>query len=84
MSSASLVAQFLLAMADGAPDCSFASTYPRQYVVHKLKSALKLDGKLDDLEWKEVNFTEPFVDIATDVVPRFETRVKMRYDDKFL
>ena len=42
------------------------------------------NGVLDDEAWKEVEFTDDFVDIANDVVPRFRTRVKMRWDKKYL
>ena len=45
---------------------------------------LVIDGALDDPAWLAVPFTAPFVDISTATAPRLETRVKMRYDDKFL
>ena len=65
-------------------DCSFASSYPRQYVAYKSTAPLVVDGRLDEPQWTEVGFTERFVDIATTVVPQFDTRAKIRWDDKFL
>lgn len=63
-------------------------SYPRQYRVHKLQpnQAIVADGKLDEEAWKEVPWSDPFVDIQGDLAlpPRFETKVKMRYDDRCL
>jgi hypothetical protein len=45
-----------------------------------------IDGKLDDPAWQSVPWTDPFVDIEGDrkPKPRFETRVKMTWDDQCL
>ncbi|KAJ3311498.1 hypothetical protein HDV04_003985 [Boothiomyces sp. JEL0838] len=64
-------------------DCSFNSTYPKQYVAHRAK-AVTIDGVLDDQVWKSSKFTDDFVDISTTVVPRFKTNVKMAWDDDYL
>lgn len=41
-------------------DCSFASTYPRQYVAYKTRAGdLVIDGKLDDPAWQEVRELSP-------------------------
>ncbi|KAJ3323981.1 hypothetical protein HDV06_000957 [Boothiomyces sp. JEL0866] len=64
-------------------DCSFNSSYPKQYVAHRAK-AVKIDGVLDDAVWKQSKFTDDFVDISTSVVPRFKTNVKMAWDDEYL
>jgi WD40 repeat protein/serine/threonine protein kinase len=47
---------------------------------------IKIDGKLDDEAWKAAPWTEDFVDIEGDfrIQPRFRTRVKMLWDDKYL
>eukprot|EP00823_Brevimastigomonas_motovehiculus_P004043 TRINITY_DN2592_c0_g1_i1.p1 TRINITY_DN2592_c0_g1~~TRINITY_DN2592_c0_g1_i1.p1 ORF type:complete len:409 (+),score=84.31 TRINITY_DN2592_c0_g1_i1:131-1357(+) len=71
-------------------ECMAYSHYPRQYVAPKLseKQTIKMDGKLDDEAWQEVPFSEEFVDIqGNDRVPQppyFSTRMKMRWDDKYL
>lgn len=46
--------------------------------------AVTIDGNLDKDFWKDVDWTDDFVDIATDTVPKFHTRVKMRWDDEYL
>ncbi|KAJ9465116.1 hypothetical protein DIPPA_01285 [Diplonema papillatum] len=83
---------FLLAAALSAArvqadfDCSFNATYPKQYVAYKVapSEVPVIDGKLDDKVWQDVPWTDYFIDIANDVVPRFDTRAKMRWDDDWL
>ena len=83
-------ALFLAALAAAAGraaaafDCSFNSSYPRQYVAYRSRQPLVIDGKLDDAAWQEVGWSERFVDISTATPPRLSTRAKIRYDDEFL
>ena len=46
--------------------------------------AVTIDGNLDKDFWTDVDWTDDFVDIATDAAPNFQTRVKMRWDDEYL
>lgn len=57
----------------------------QQYTAKRASSAPSLDGKLIG-PWLEVPFTEPFIDItgATAASPRYDTRVKMMWDDEYL
>ena len=65
-------------------DCSFAASYPKQYVAYKVDHDLVIDGSLSDKSWTDVGFTSSFVDISTAILPKFNTRVKLRWDDNFL
>lgn len=67
-------------------DCTFASSYPRQYVAYHVGSdkGIIVDGSLDEPAWTEVGFTDPFVDISTTTLPKFVTKAKMRWTDDFL
>ena len=47
-------------------------------------TATTIDGDLDKSFWTDVDWTDDFVDIATDTSPGFRTKVKMRWDDEFL
>lgn len=69
-----------------AYDCTFASSYPRQYVAYQVapNTPIVLDGKLDEPAWTEVPFTESFVDISTTTLPRYTTKSKIRWDEQFL
>jgi hypothetical protein len=78
----------------------YDAIYPQQYIAYRapIRSdndggstsscppplAIDIDGNLDKPFWSEVPWTQDFVDIATDTVPKFRTRVKMRWDDDFL
>ena len=66
-------------------DCSFASSYPRQYVAYRnFDKDLVIDGRLDDDAWTEVGFTSDFVDISTTTTPHLRTNAKIRFDDTYL
>ncbi len=65
-------------------DCTFAASYPRQYVAYKSADTPAMDGRLDEPFWEAVAWTEDFVDISTAAIPGKRTRAKIRYDDAFL
>jgi hypothetical protein len=59
---------------------------PLSYECHRATSPIRIDGKLDDPAWKDAKWTSDFIDIqGKDMpAPRFRTRVKMLWDDKYL
>ena len=46
-------------------DCSFSSSYPRHLVTYKLQvdDTIKIDGRLDDQAWADVEWSQDFQDI---------------------
>ncbi len=46
--------------------------------------AVTIDGDLDKDFWKDIDWTDDFVDIATTTAPKYPTRVKLRWDDEYL
>ncbi len=58
---------------------------PRGYVCYRAAGPVTIDGRLDKPVWKEVPWTDDFVDIegAARPRPRFRTRVKMLWDDQY-
>ncbi|RUS87655.1 hypothetical protein EGW08_004578, partial [Elysia chlorotica] len=62
--------------------------YPRTYVIYKLRGndVIDLDGRLEDKAWKDVAWSDSFIDIQGRDFPepRLKTKVKMRYDYRFL
>ena len=88
-SSAALATAAALASLQAAPalaafDCTFASSYPRQYIAYVVDHDLVTDGTLNDIGWTEVGFSDDFVDISTTTAPRLRTAMKMRYDETYL
>jgi hypothetical protein len=63
------------------------STYvpPKSYVCYRASAPIRIDGRLDEPTWKQVPWTDAFVDIEGDRKPRprFQTRVKMLWDDTY-
>ncbi|XP_036358559.1 uncharacterized protein LOC115210583 [Octopus sinensis] len=60
---------------------------PRNYIVYRTApKSIKVDGSLEETAWTEVHWTKPFVDIRGEdfPLPRFETQVKLRWDDTYL
>ncbi len=70
----------LLAAAAHAQDA------PLSYDCHYTKAPIHVDGKLNDAAWKKAPWTSDFVDIegASKPAPRYRTRAKMLWDDKYL
>lgn len=58
---------------------------PREYLVRRPLVPPVIDGHLDDAAWRAAPWTDFFVDIegAIRPAPRFHTRAKMLYDDKY-
>src|SRR4051812_35879824 len=58
---------------------------PRHYIALHAPSPITIDGKLDDPAWNVASWTDAFVDIEGDrrPQPRFRTRAKMLWDDKW-
>ncbi len=63
-----------------------APEHPKGYVSCKTPRPIDVDGKLDEDAWRAAPWTDAFVDIEGDRKPRprFETRVKMLWDDEHL
>src|SRR5262245_15254000 len=62
-----------------------ASSEPRKrYLVRKVKTAPRIDGKLDDAAWKGAPETDAFVQTMTGAPVEQKTTAKLVYDDKNL
>ncbi len=58
---------------------------PPNYVCYRSAAPVKVDGNLDERDWRRAPWTEDFVDIEGEnrPRPRFRTRVKMLWDDNY-
>jgi len=58
---------------------------PASYICFKSGNGITVDGKLDEVQWSKAEWSSNFVDIRGNFkpVPRFRTRVKMLWDDKY-
>lgn len=62
------------------------SQAPKRYTCNRATTPIQVDGHLDDAAWRSAPWTDDFVDIqdAGHPQPRFRTRVKMLWDDRYL
>jgi hypothetical protein len=62
------------------------SQTPKHYICKRATTAIRIDGKLDDVAWQKAAWSDDFVDIQGPghPTPRFRTRVKMLWDDQYL
>jgi len=76
----------LVAAAALAARPAAAQGVPRSYVCYRAGGAPRVDGSLDDPVWRAAPWSAPFVDIEGDArpAPRFATRMKMLWDDRYL
>ncbi len=58
---------------------------PLSYVALPAAGALAIDGRIDEVAWRRAAWTSNFVDIegAARATPRFVTRAKMLWDDRY-
>lgn len=59
---------------------------PKRYTCYRTDEELKIDGRLEELDWKKATWTDLFVDIEGDKKPKplQETRAKLLWDDSCL
>jgi hypothetical protein len=80
----------LLISCSGSPDIKDVAALnfpekpdPKGYVCYRTSDTIKPDGILDEKSWREVPWTDYFVDIEgkSKPVPRFKTHSKILWDD---
>ena len=59
--------------------------HPKHYICYRAEKSLRIDGLLNESSWKNAQWTDDFVDIQGSLrpKPRFRTRVKMLWDDRY-
>tara|TARA_B100001057_G_scaffold446297_1_gene484726 strand:- start:1189 stop:2277 length:1089 start_codon:yes stop_codon:yes gene_type:complete len=57
---------------------------PKKYIVQKLSDSLIIDGYDNEIDWKNIPFSDEFIDIENNIKPAKKTKMKMLWDDNFL
>jgi hypothetical protein len=65
-------------------DCSFQSSYPKQYLAYKTSQPIHIDGLLNEDDWENSLWSDRFVDISTSTLPLYATQIKILWDSSFL
>ena len=76
----------VLCISSSAALAQNTATRPLTYNCLRAETPIHIDGNLDDPAWRKAQWTGDFIDIegAAKPTPRFRTRVKMLWDDKYL
>ena len=57
---------------------------PKHYIVPKTVEKITIDGIAGENSWEMAPFTDSFIDIEGIKIPKYDTRIKMLWDDKNL
>nr|WP_308813194.1 carbohydrate-binding family 9-like protein [Aestuariibaculum sp. M13] len=56
---------------------------PRQYIAYKTSESISIDGMGSEASWDKAEWTDLFIDIEGDKKPKYETKVKMLWDEQY-
>ncbi|KAF2080028.1 carbohydrate-binding family 9-like protein [Flavobacterium sharifuzzamanii] len=56
---------------------------PKSYIAYKASKEIVIDGEGTDKDWEKATWTTPFVDIEGVEKPKYNTQVKMLWDDNY-
>ncbi|MGA8855119.1 MAG: carbohydrate-binding family 9-like protein [Christiangramia sp.] len=57
---------------------------PRSYVAYRTVDTIIIDGIAEEASWEKSDFSEDFIDIEGVKTPKYQTNVKMLWDDSYL
>jgi len=65
------------------PKIKFA---PKHYICYRTNEPIKIDGKLNEKGWQQIEWTDDFMDIEGNLKPKptFRTRAKILWDDEYI
>ena len=65
-------------------DVSMDIVIPKHYIVTKSQNDIIIDGKSNESSWNGAKFSDKFIDIEGVKTPKFDTQMKMLWDEKYL
>lgn len=65
-------------------DVSSTIVSPKNYIVPKTSRAIVIDGIAQEEAWHETPYTDSFIDIEGIKTPKFDTKIKMLWDNDYL
>ena len=65
-------------------DISSEIVVPKEYIVIKNNQDIIIDGKANEASWQSAIFTDSFIDIEASKTPKFDTKLKILWDEKYL
>ncbi|GAA4310399.1 carbohydrate-binding family 9-like protein [Pontixanthobacter gangjinensis] len=61
-----------------------AQNIPRSYIAYRSSESILIDGRAEESSWQKASFSEDFIDIEGVKKPKYQTNVKMLWDDNYL
>lgn len=61
-----------------------AQQSPRTYTAQKTQETITIDGKVSESAWQNAKWSQSFIDIEGDKTPKYDTKMKMIWDDTYL
>ena len=58
-------------------------TLPRTHTAYKTNISINIDGKVNESIWEKANWTSNFIDIEGVDDPKYQTKIKMLWDEDF-
>jgi hypothetical protein len=65
-------------------DVSKDIVFPKHYIVAKTQAPITIDGNANEPIWDSALYTDNFIDIEGIKTPKYDTKVKMLWDDNYL
>ncbi|NNK89935.1 MAG: carbohydrate-binding family 9-like protein [Saprospiraceae bacterium] len=65
-------------------DLSEKIVSPKQYIIPKSDQEIKIDGNAFEEAWLRAPFTKNFIDIEGEKIPKYNTKVKLLWDENYL
>ena len=59
------------------------ATLPRTHTAYKTNFSINIDGKVNESIWEKANWTSNFIDIEGVDDPKYQTKIKMLWDEDF-
>lgn len=57
---------------------------PRTYVAHQTHEEIEIDGLANESVWEKAPWSEDFIDIEGEKIPKYKTNMKMLWDEEYL
>jgi len=57
---------------------------PKHYIITKTNEQIQVDGLADETAWHSTLFSESFIDIEGVKKPKYDTKIKMLWDENYL
>lgn len=65
-------------------NCLSQSKEPNSYIAYKTVDSIVIDGKSEEASWEKAPFTGDFIDIEGEKIPKYQTNLKMLYDENYM